>query len=60
VSLDWLKDIVLSLQNMQIKTYAQSSAKVSSGDFFTQSELYQDVLYRLRSTYYFQSGLNQT
>ena len=60
LSLDWLKNILLSLQTMQIKTYAQSAVKTTSGDFFTQSELYQDVLHRLKSTYYFQSGLNQT
>ena len=60
VSIDWLKDIAFSLQNMQISQYAQSATKTQSGDFLSQSAVYQDVMYRLKSTYYFQSGLNQT
>lgn len=57
-SMDWLVKLSLSLQNKQIKFATESSSAPS--DFFTQSDLYQDVLYRISSKYYYHSGINQT
>ncbi|MEI6425963.1 MAG: S41 family peptidase [Candidatus Absconditabacteria bacterium] len=60
VSIDWFKDVMRSLQTMQIQNYTTAIAGSMSGDFFTQSALYQDVLYRLNSAYYYQTGIDQT
>lgn len=60
ITMDWLVKISLSLQNMQIQQLLASTKNSVPNDFLSQSELYKDVLDKLHTKYYFQSGLNQT
>lgn len=60
ITMDWLVKTSLSLQNMQIQQIPIFAQNATSNDFLSQSELYKDVLDKLHTKYYFQSGLNQT